>query len=301
MIAPLVSVIIPVYNRAEEVRVALRSALVQTLEDIEVIVVDDGSTDDLHDVLSEIPDKRLHVLKHATQHNAAAARNTGVKAARGRYVAFLDSDDEWLPEKLQRQVAALSTASPREKMCVTACLLNRGGGIWELRTPDLSPNLLTALVHGCTLNPGTAVMVEREAFLACGEFDVALTRLEDWDWLLRYAQRWEILVVPDPLAIVNVTDRADLDAVNRTLPLIWAHTSSRLNWHQRRQLRATLMIERGFINYLTGHWMQAGALVLAAAAVDPERVPEIARRVARRAWRGMRKAWGLSRSSNLDR
>jgi len=106
-----VSVIIPTYNRAATLGRAIDSALEQTIDDLEVVVVDDGSTDDTESVLAAYEDPRVRTIIHATNQGANVARNTGLEHVRGEYVAFLDSDDVWHPAKLERQLAALEARS----------------------------------------------------------------------------------------------------------------------------------------------------------------------------------------------
>src|SRR5215204_6521228 len=102
---PLVSVVIPVYNRPELLVRSLRSAANQTIRDLEILVVDDGSTVDIRPSLSKLDDPRIRILQHPSRRGASSARNTGIDAARGQYVAFLDSDDYWRDRKLERQLA----------------------------------------------------------------------------------------------------------------------------------------------------------------------------------------------------
>jgi glycosyltransferase involved in cell wall biosynthesis len=101
---PIVSVIVPTHNRSHIIRDTINTILAQTISDIEIIIVDDCSNDATEEVISKLKDKRLRYLRHDINRGAAAARNTGIKAAKGKYVAFLDSDDEWKPEKLERQL-----------------------------------------------------------------------------------------------------------------------------------------------------------------------------------------------------
>lgn len=98
---PTVSVVIPTYNRAHLVGRAIQSVLNQTYQDFEIIVVDDGSTDNTEEVVKSFNDPRIRYIRHDQNRGGSAARNTGIKMARGEYIAFQDSDDEWLPEKLE--------------------------------------------------------------------------------------------------------------------------------------------------------------------------------------------------------
>jgi glycosyltransferase involved in cell wall biosynthesis len=124
--SPLVSVIIPCYNRAHIIAQAIGSVREQTLQDWELVIVDDGSADDLAGVLAPIMkvDERIRLVRHARNRGEPAARNTGIEAARGRFIAFLDSDDIWMPTKLERQAAAvLSAPEPENVFCVTKTLV----------------------------------------------------------------------------------------------------------------------------------------------------------------------------------
>jgi glycosyltransferase involved in cell wall biosynthesis len=106
--SPLISVVLPTYNRASMLAVAVQSVLAQTFADLELIVVDDGSTDETPGVLEAIADPRLVRLRSDQQRGAAVSRNAGIGAARGEFLAFQDSDDEWLPGKLERQLSVFA-------------------------------------------------------------------------------------------------------------------------------------------------------------------------------------------------
>src|SRR5215469_4492500 len=108
-----ISVVIPVYNRQQDVQRALASALRQTLAPAEIVVVDDGSTDASVAAVTALNESRIRLVRHDRNRGAAAARNTGIAAARGDWIALLDSDDEWDRDKLARQIAALTAAPDR--------------------------------------------------------------------------------------------------------------------------------------------------------------------------------------------
>lgn len=130
-----VSVVIPCYNRGDRLLRTVKSALAQTCESFEVVIVDDASPIDPISTLGElVDDPRIRVVRHEMNRGASAARNTGLKAARGRFVAFLDSDDDWAPEKLATQLeAACATADPDRVFCVTQSILRQLGGTSEIR------------------------------------------------------------------------------------------------------------------------------------------------------------------------
>jgi glycosyltransferase involved in cell wall biosynthesis len=126
---PLVTVIIPVFNRADSLALALRSVAGQTFTDWEAVVVDDGSSDESAEVaLRECQPGKVRVIRHEKNLGTSAARNSGILAARGRYIAFLDSDDSWHPEKVRRQVELVEAdAEPRTVFCLTQAQVFRAG------------------------------------------------------------------------------------------------------------------------------------------------------------------------------
>lgn len=113
---PLVSVIIPIYNRAHLIRRTLDSVLKQSYRNLEIIIVDDASTDNTEEVIKTIADPRIRYIRHPTNSGGGTARNTGVKEATGKYVTFLDSDDQWLPDKIKLQIGAMENCDHSEKM-----------------------------------------------------------------------------------------------------------------------------------------------------------------------------------------
>jgi len=195
--ADRVSVIIPTFNRARLVERAVRSALAQTHANLEVLVIDDGSTDDTGERLARIGDGRLRMLR---QDNAgvAAARNHGIGEAAGDYLTFLDSDDEWRPEKLARQVAKLSAAPPNVGLCAIAGEVITGDSPPRF---ELSPEgrLFEQLLLKNTLFACITCLVRAEVFEAVGGFDPSLPAIEDWDWLQRAARLYDFVSVDEPL------------------------------------------------------------------------------------------------------
>ena len=117
---PYVSVILPTYNRGHVIQTAIQSVLNQSYKNFEILVVDDGSTDNTPEQITRVQDRRLQYIRQDLNQGAAAARNVGMKAAQGSYIAFLDSDDAWHPDKLRQQLEFLETAPSNVGGCVTA-------------------------------------------------------------------------------------------------------------------------------------------------------------------------------------
>ena len=213
---PLISVIIPVYNRAHEIGRALESVRTQGYPNLEIIIVDDGSNDDLKGALANFRDMPLILLHHETSRGTGAARNTGIKASRGDYIALLDSDDEWLPGKLDRQLAFLRSRNGEIRLLCSGYILTWDKtGRQETRSPQ-SCATYRRLLMGCDLSPGSTLFAERRVFNECGLFDEALERLEDWDWLLRYLKTGRVDVIHEPMVRIHLSPRPPLDIVQHS-------------------------------------------------------------------------------------
>jgi len=202
--APLVSVIIPAYNAAWCVRRAVDSVLAQTFRDFELIVVDDGSTDNTASVLAEYGEQ-LHVLRKPNG-GLSSARNAGIKAAQGRYVTFLDADDWWRPEKLARQMS-LMEERPELVFCSTRTSVQTPDGRalpdWRCACDDGSALAAIFQTNAHVAGSGSAVMARREAFRQAGGFDETLRSLEDIDMWMRLAAIGKYTCIDEPLTIIE--------------------------------------------------------------------------------------------------
>lgn len=200
---PHVSVVIPMFNRVATIRRAVGSALAQSFRDIEVIVVDDASSDESVAAVTAIDDPRLRLVRRDKNGGAAAARNAGVAASRGSLVAFLDSDDEWFPPKLEIQVTALEAAPAHAGVSCTGVEMHLlDHAITRLQPLEDCPDWARRLAMDCDLSPGTTQLTRRAVFDAIGPLDETLPRFEDWDWLIRYTRSGSIIAVREPLARV---------------------------------------------------------------------------------------------------
>jgi len=211
---PLVSVIIPVYNRAQRLATALRSVAEQTLPDWEAVVVDDGSSDESADVAVRVglPGK-VRVVRHERNQGPSAARNTGILAARGRYVSFLDSDDSWHPEKLSRQVEVVEAdSSPGMVLCATQTRVLRGSGPARV-LPERAPFPDEPWSEFLYVNGGFAqtnsFLLSRDLALKVG-FRASVLQHEDHLFFLdlgAHGARYRLIM--EPLSNWNHDSRAD--------------------------------------------------------------------------------------------
>lgn len=203
MHAGLVSVIIPAYNAAWCVAKAIDSALAQTYALTEVLVVDDGSTDETATVV-EAYGARVRLLRQANG-GLSSARNLGIRNARGEYVAFLDADDYWLPAKLERQIN-LMRAHSDVGFCSTATRVETPQGehlgLWEC--PAASGEMLRAIfaVNGAIAGSGSSVVVRSDVLARAGEFDTELQSLEDIDMWMRLAALSSYACIDEPLSVI---------------------------------------------------------------------------------------------------
>ncbi len=197
---PLVSVIIPTFNRAGMVREAVATALSQTYKNLEVVVVDDGSSDATGAALAPYA-SRIRVRRREARGGVSAARNLGVAAARGEWLALLDSDDLWRPEKLARQMAYLQ-ANPGMRLCQTDEIwVRRGVRVNKpLSHHKTGGRIFLPSLERCCVSP-SAVILHRDLLAAHGGFDEALPAAEDYDLWLRLTWRYEVGLVPEPLVI----------------------------------------------------------------------------------------------------
>ncbi len=191
----MISVIIPSYNRASTLPMAIESVLGQTYRDIELILVDDGSTDGTEDLIRSMEDSRLRYIKLEKNSGACRARNIGIDAARGEYIAFQDSDDRWHTDKLLRQLRFLQETGADMVYCAMNRVSANGQTTqkvpWEKIVNEVSkPDRYRKL-----LEKNTMAMVGVLCKAECARevrFDNALPRWQDWDWALRVFQLYEV-------------------------------------------------------------------------------------------------------------
>lgn len=196
-LAPIVSVVIPTYNRPDLLRLAVASVLVQTVRDIEIIVVDDASHCDNKTLLDEFGDGRVRYARHASNKRLPGARNTGVAMARGRFIAFLDDDDRWLPGKLQAQLAV----ADRYDAVLCGCFINEPSRLSVYPVADVT---VRDLRRGNPFPP-SGYLVRADVMRTLG-FDERLRFGEDWDLLMRLACGHRLYNLREPLFVRTVAE-----------------------------------------------------------------------------------------------
>ena len=215
---PLVSVIIPTYNRASLIEKSVKSVYSQTYSNIELIVVDDGSEDDTERILSSYIDKNGLVFhKHKENRGAPAARNTGGNLAHGEFLAFLDSDDKWDPRKLEKQVQIFNTSSPDVALVYTGIKkINEKGDFLGNKIPVMKGYIFNDLLIDNCIGSTSVAMIRRDAFLSVGGFDEKFPARQDLDLWLRIARDYAVDYIAEPLVEYLVhSDRISVNLDSR--------------------------------------------------------------------------------------
>lgn len=253
---PIVSVIIPTYNRAHLIGRAIQSVLNQTYQDFEIIIVDDGSTDNIKEAVKEFQkkDERIRYIGQEKNKGGSAARNNGIKASRGEHIGFLDDDDEWLPRKIEKQEIKFQNAPDNVGLIYSgfSCISESSGKIVAEITPTLRGNVYSNLLEGCILGSPTP-LIRKICFRKAGFFDETLPSCQDWDMWIRLSKYYAFDFVPDILAKhhihgnqISVNLNAKIVAREKLLEKYWVDLS------RKSQILSILLKRLGILCCLNG-------------------------------------------------
>jgi glycosyltransferase involved in cell wall biosynthesis len=193
----LVSLVIPTYNRADRVLMAIKSVFHQSFKDFELIIIDDASSDNTNEVVTNLHDPRIVYIRHERNKGAPVARNKGIKNAKGKYIALLDDDDEWLPEKLESQVELFERSPENVGLVYTwAKVVDEKGSLLREWRSNTRGSVLKEILKECFV-PSPSVMVKRECFEKVGLFDERFPSCQDWEMWTRIATEYEFDVVEE--------------------------------------------------------------------------------------------------------
>ncbi|WP_069789917.1 glycosyltransferase family 2 protein [Cyanobacterium sp. IPPAS B-1200] len=205
---PLISVIIPVYNGEKTIQETIKSVLQQTFTDFELIIINDGSTDNTLEKIAQIEDDRVKVLSFANQ-GVSAARNLGIANSQGDYLAFLDTDDLWTEDKLELQLKALQ--ENKEAVLAYSWINNIDKNSKFLRSYShillngyVYEKLLISNFLGTASNP----LIRRKVFAEIGNFEESFPYAEDWDLYLRIAKKYDFVCVPLPQILYRISSNS---------------------------------------------------------------------------------------------
>lgn len=248
----LVSVVITTYGRSELLGRAIESVLVQTYDNIEIIVVDDNDSNSEHRMHTEnilqnyIQSYGINYLKHESNSGASAARNTGIKASKGEYVAFLDDDDEWFPEKIEKQISYFESLDSKVGVIYCSYILEEHNGDKEWSRSekgDLTKELLML-----EFEPGaSSTLIFKKAVLdEIGEFDESLERNEEIELLVRLCRSYLIDVCPDILLKVNghhFPTASRIESVKKNFFRVLKRDIERFSFFEQREIYAQHYME----------------------------------------------------------
>jgi glycosyltransferase involved in cell wall biosynthesis len=286
------SVVIPAYNRSDLLPRAIASVLAQSRPALEIIVVDDASTDGTAAVAANFPGAPLRVVRHDQNRGPSGSRNTGIDAARAPWIAFLDSDDEWMPDKAECQLAALTASRNAARASVTGYTIrdSRDGRMVTFR-PPAGQLAADDLLFGCPFSVCSTMMVERGAFDEVGRFEPSMRRLEDWDWVMRYQRRNAMASLPDILVTVhkfNDPSYAHVAGAVAHLRAVHYPVWREASWIAGRKFKSSLDVEEAAGAYYEGDKRKAVALTLRAIGTYPFRNAAFYMMLARRFARTLR-------------
>ena len=199
----MVSIIIPTYNRANTIERCIRSLQNQTYSDFEVIIVDDNSNDNTENIIRKINDKRVRYIKHKINKGANAARNTGILHSKGNIIAFQDSDDEWLPNKLEIQVNELIN---RKVDIVASSFYKFMDGVKTVLPKEyIEDENISKRVMEKNFFSTQTILGKSECFKE-NKFDDNIPRFQDWELMIRLSEKYKIHFINKPLVNVYVQD-----------------------------------------------------------------------------------------------
>lgn len=200
-----VSVILPVFNGKNTILETIKSVLSQTITDLELIIINDGSTDSTLHEIEQIDDPRIQVLSFENA-GVATSRNRGISQAKGEFLTFIDADDLWVTDKLEKQVAAICS-NPQSAVVYswTRYIDPCGKFIQDGWCNTDSGDVYCKLATGCFIENGSNILLRKTACDLIGGFNPLLTPTEDWDFYLRLAEKFDFVCVPEPQILYRVS------------------------------------------------------------------------------------------------
>lgn len=210
MRTPLVSVVVPTFDRPDSITQAVASIRAQTYRPLELVVVDDCSPEPIEAAVRDLDlsaFEGVNFLRHERNRGASAARTTGIEAADGAFVAFMDDDDQWVDRKLEMQVNALTEAGPSAGVAYTGMrIVDKSGATIRTHRPTESGDLTQTLLCRNVVGSYSTALVRIAAIEDVGPPDERFPSWQDMEWWIRLSRDWEFVAVPDPLAVITQDD-----------------------------------------------------------------------------------------------
>ncbi len=270
-----VSVVIPSFNCGRFIREAVDSALAQTVPPLEVIVVDDGSTDNTSEVMACYATKPQVCYLHQKNAGPSRARNSGIRAAQGEFIAFLDADDRWKPDKLERQLDKFTDDNIGVVFSGSRVFDESGIRSEHLAKESSCAEILPSLVTSTTFFPSSAV-VRKQCFETCGLFDESLKKVEDREMWIRLAKQYRFGCVPDCLvdyrlhaSALNMQTNGMEEAFHETLRRAFADGPLQRRWLLRAKARAFMHFDFSWVYHMARQHREAWLHALLALILYP--------------------------------
>lgn len=199
----MISVIVPTYNRANVLHISIDSILKQTYQDFELIIVDDGSSDNTKEIVERYADSRIRYVRNdSNTHGPSVARNIGIHHAKGDYIAFNDSDDAWREDKLDKQLQFLKMTNAD----VTFCQMSiETSGVVRLIPAKLKAKNCNVRIDLCGSFTGTPALLGKRECFANEDFDENMVCNEDWELMIRLLDKYKVVYQPEIFVDVTVT------------------------------------------------------------------------------------------------
>ncbi len=254
----IVTIVIPTYNRANVLPRAVNSVLAQTFQDFEIIIVDDCSKDNTVDVVRGFSDPRIKFIQHEQNKGGNATRNTGIKAAIGEFIAFLDSDDEWLPKKLEKQLPLFRNANVGLVYCGQKCFNEHTGQIFDFLHHKRG-NVFYDMLTGNEVGSLSAVIVRSECIRKIDGMDEQLKSCQDWDLYIRLSKICQFDFVNECLINYYLGKKDPNRISNNRLSIISGHEAVQKKFEKEiQQLPVAFQLQHAV--YLRNIYAVAGEL-----------------------------------------
>lgn len=247
-----ISVIIPTFNRSHCLKNAIFSVLNQTYKNLELIIVDDCSTDKTKDLIKTFNDERLKYIFLMENKGAAHCRNIGIQNSSGEYICFLDSDDEWHLNKIEYQLSKMEDGDASFSDCqyISKNSISVKNNSHYNNEHDF--------LFGCHINPGSSLIVKRPIFEKIGFFDDSFKRLEDWDWLIRfYANGLKMIHVKKTLVTINVNHNKNFYKIEKDLDYFLKKNINIVNKNDLKKIKSGIFIEKSGNFFRTKNYLKS--------------------------------------------
>ncbi|MFO8108955.1 MAG: glycosyltransferase family 2 protein [Thermoplasmata archaeon] len=276
-----VSVIIPTYNRSKVLVKAVESVLNQTYENFELIIVDDKSKDDTADTVEQFKDPRIKYHRNEINLGGSGSRNVGIELAKGEFIAFLDDDDQWLPEKLERQVEVLKKASAGCCGVYTGLTKYRNGKPLTKKMIPRDGMIFNDLLWENIIGSTSVIMLRKKSIIDVGGFTQDLPASQELDLYLRLAKKYEFKCVPESLVVYHIhqDNQITSDYSKKVFARKYIYNKYRDHIIKDRGLHARHLYEIGFLEYMNGDREESFRHLKMAFLLSPPGIKHLIRKI----------------------